>query len=385
MASNLNTTGNSLLNKASGSIGLNTAIIRNGANNVAPAADTANALENLQKQVNAQGQALQQLLPSLQKFQVNDTSGGLIAWIGSFIVGMATYFGAWFKTLYVGGTNASNAPFVADANGNVTINGATITLNKNGVLTTLNNSTGPDGLTDSLTSQDVSGGPTHGQLTAVGPFSFVCWFYNTTSGMYEPVASLRSSGSGEGRILLSRINSGNAVSLATGGAGAPFVSVTDGSVSAVMNQLGVTVTDAGSAAIAQLLESSLIMTQGGTPLVTINTGGTQGVVALHNTAGTQTTTVRATGIGTTGNVDATGFSASGTPGISSGLTYVSSVSSSASTFVDGLFVSTGSISYTPGASVATFVSSVGSSFTNAITNVSSSSSGAGFNDGLRTS
>jgi hypothetical protein len=48
--------------------------------------------------------------------------------------------GAWFKQVRVGGPNISNPVIQSDAAGDVTINGATITLVKNGVTTTINNS-----------------------------------------------------------------------------------------------------------------------------------------------------------------------------------------------------------------------------------------------------
>jgi len=49
----------------------------------------------------------------------------LVAYIGQFVRNAVTYYGAWFKTLAIGGTSADNAPIFADENGGVTIGAAT--------------------------------------------------------------------------------------------------------------------------------------------------------------------------------------------------------------------------------------------------------------------
>lgn len=284
----------------------------------------ADGLNVAQSQIDSIMNVLRQPIPQPQVIQITDPSGVLVAQIGNMTGSdNVAYPGIWAKDLYVGGNGPDTAVIVAN-DGGVVINGATIVLNKDGVLTTINNSTGPDGLTDSLTSQDISGGPTHGQLTAVGPFSFVCWYWNTISLQYEPVANLRATGSGAGRILLSRVNSGNAILLATDGTGAPIVNVSNGAA---------------------------------------------------------VTSVRATGLQTTGNVDAVTFSVSGVPGINAADTFMTSPGTGA--FVTSISVSTSTISYNPGLSTATFVTGVGTSSGVAVNSFSSTN--ALYSRGLRTS
>jgi len=52
----------------------------------------------------------------------NSTSNALIAWIGTFIVSGVQYFGAWFQSLYVGGSDAAHAFLVASA-GSLSVTG----------------------------------------------------------------------------------------------------------------------------------------------------------------------------------------------------------------------------------------------------------------------
>lgn len=78
----------------------------------------APALDNVQNQTNAVTTAL--MKPgSVTDLTVTDASGSLIAWIGSRVVNAVNYFGAWFKTLYIGGSSAADAAIVV-VNGNLT-------------------------------------------------------------------------------------------------------------------------------------------------------------------------------------------------------------------------------------------------------------------------
>lgn len=72
------------------------------------------------------------------RFRVYDHVGSPIAWIGDDTANSG-YVGGWFKQLYAGGSGPAGAPFKSDAGGNVTINGATFTLNLNGVTTSITN------------------------------------------------------------------------------------------------------------------------------------------------------------------------------------------------------------------------------------------------------
>ena len=65
---------------------------------------------------------------------VFNASDVLIGWIGT----NGGFFGAWFKQLYIGGTSPADAKVIADASGNVTINGATFSLTANSTTTTIN-------------------------------------------------------------------------------------------------------------------------------------------------------------------------------------------------------------------------------------------------------
>lgn len=78
--------------------------------------------------------------PKVSKFNVWDLSSNRIGFIGDD-TGDSNYVGAWFKRIRGGGTAPSNAPLQTDDVGNMTLNGATITLNKNGIVTTINNDT----------------------------------------------------------------------------------------------------------------------------------------------------------------------------------------------------------------------------------------------------
>lgn len=69
------------------------------------------------------------------QFAVYNSSGSQVGWIGTD----SGNSGAWFKTLRIGGTSYANGIVQADSSGNVTIDGATLALNLNGVTTTVGN------------------------------------------------------------------------------------------------------------------------------------------------------------------------------------------------------------------------------------------------------
>lgn len=83
----------------------------------------ANGLNSLQRQVDVLVNALK-LTPAVQDFRVVDPNGALIGWLGSEVVAGASYEGAWFKNLYVGGSDATTAPFFSD--------GTQVAIGKNG-------------------------------------------------------------------------------------------------------------------------------------------------------------------------------------------------------------------------------------------------------------
>lgn len=69
------------------------------------------------------------------QLSVVNASGVEVGWIGV----RGVYSGAWFSSLYIGGTGPADAKITANS-GAVTINGATFTLNLNNVTTTIDNS-----------------------------------------------------------------------------------------------------------------------------------------------------------------------------------------------------------------------------------------------------
>jgi hypothetical protein len=70
---------------------------------------------------------------------VTNSGGQQIGWIGTVSIGGTAYNGAWFQQLRVGGANVQSAQITTDASGNVSIDGATLTLNLNNVTTEIVN------------------------------------------------------------------------------------------------------------------------------------------------------------------------------------------------------------------------------------------------------
>lgn len=79
----------------------------------------ASALQHLQFQNDIQLQIIEALVSGGESLTVLGVRDEPIGWIGS----AADKVGAWFKTLYVGGTGPDDAELVADADGNLTITG----------------------------------------------------------------------------------------------------------------------------------------------------------------------------------------------------------------------------------------------------------------------
>lgn len=325
--------------------------------------DVSNALNGIQSQLDSITKALARS-GILQELIVTDTRGSLIGWVGDRIVNAVTYMGAWFKQLYIGGTGADDAKIVADASGNVTINGATITLSANGVLTTIENLNGPDGLTESLTSLDIT--IPHGQLTAVTPFAFKSWVWDPIGLAYVTTATLRTAGGG-GRVTLSKVNTGNLVILATDGTGSPFVLVTDG-VTPVTLSPSLGLQFAGVSAIDATRNGALV-----------------NLAISGNFTGTHAQNVGAGDSPTFAKVTSTDYSVGATPGVSVTDTRVSAVPSATGSFLTSISVSTSTIGYTAGATTATFVDGVGSSSSSALTSVTPTAVSDGYTKGLRTS
>jgi hypothetical protein len=226
-----------------------------------------------------------------------------------------TYMGAWFRQIYIGGTDASTAKIVADASGNVTITGATITINSSGVITSIANvSTPPFGVL-SLKSTDIASG----YWTGIHPFGI-----DLVDNLGNSLGYLRSGG-GQGHIALSNVAGTKTIQMATGGAGSPAINMNNAGATATISPAGWNINSQSS-------------------------------------------------VDGSGNLSAQSYAAGGTPGIDTTDTLlktvtpttasvVSGISSSTTGFVDGVTISTTTISYTPGATSATFVSGVGTTST----------------------
>ena len=192
----INATIKSLLAKSPGNSSADSSRIRS-AKQFNPV-DIANAVDSIQRQLNAVVNALQ-ANTSVQDFTVTDKDGALIGWIGSQVVSGASYVGAWFKQIWIGGTNAANAVISTDTSGNVTINGAMITLNSNGVTTTIQNTNSGLGV---LSLKSLDNGT--GFWSAVTPFGF-----SLADNTAFQVALLGSSGGHGALILKDNANSNN--------------------------------------------------------------------------------------------------------------------------------------------------------------------------------
>lgn len=195
---NLQTTSAAQLLRATGNAGLEIANVRKGQKGNAPADSVANMGENFQRQIDAIKQVLLTPPPPVTQFNVVDAMGALIAWIGSSVITGVTFFGAWFRNLYIGGTSAADAKIIADADGNVTINGASITLDKNGVKTVIDNALSPsDSDVQSLQSIDDA----TGDRSYINPFEFQL-DHQSSPGVFDAVATFGATAGGGGLWLI---------------------------------------------------------------------------------------------------------------------------------------------------------------------------------------
>ncbi len=83
------------------------------------------ALASVQSQIDQIVSALRAPIPQPPVIQILDPSGKLIAEIGNLVDGSnVNYPGIWAVSVWIGGTGPATAPFVCDANGNLTITGS---------------------------------------------------------------------------------------------------------------------------------------------------------------------------------------------------------------------------------------------------------------------
>src|SRR5579863_344172 len=72
---------------------------------------TGQALSTVQGALDKLQSVLSKPLPSPTQFGVTDQNGVLITWIGNRVAAGKQYLGGYFKQLYVGGTDPTDAPF----------------------------------------------------------------------------------------------------------------------------------------------------------------------------------------------------------------------------------------------------------------------------------
>lgn len=150
----------------------------------------AEALTNAQSQIDHISNALRRPVPFPDPLQITDPSGKIIAQIGNTIGSdNVSYPGIWAENLYVGGNYPNTAILTANGSG-VTINGAIITLNANGVVTTISNAPGTvgpwTGQPTSFESTDVA----TGSYAEMDPFHVALV---TSAGV--PIVYMASTGS----------------------------------------------------------------------------------------------------------------------------------------------------------------------------------------------
>lgn len=202
------------------------------------------------------------------ELDVFDHLGSLIGWIGDDTANSG-FVGGWFKQLRVGGANPTNSPIVADSSGNVTINGAPITLNSGGSTTTINNASLSVGI-QALLAKNNSGPSYDVSHTDSG-------FFIRAQDQFTYIGQFRCSGSGAAQnvqLLIAAFNGTvvtASIGLATAGAGAPFIEV-------VNNSTG---------NFSQLSVSALTfnISGGGAQLSGIGAAGNGGYLQLNDSAG----------------------------------------------------------------------------------------------------
>jgi hypothetical protein len=92
--------------------------------------DVAEAINNIQGQLDVHDGALRAPLPLPDEFQIVDATGQVIGWVGHY-TDPATgilYQGGYFHSLYVGGSSPANAVFTVSSGGGVFINNQAIEL-----------------------------------------------------------------------------------------------------------------------------------------------------------------------------------------------------------------------------------------------------------------
>ncbi len=83
----------------------------------------ADAVETIQNQIDAVFGVLRNDIPSLNELLITDETGKMIGWIGVRNSGTGLRRGGWFAEGYFGGSSPDDAPLWIDASGNVIVGG----------------------------------------------------------------------------------------------------------------------------------------------------------------------------------------------------------------------------------------------------------------------
>jgi len=133
-----------------------------------------------------------------------------MGWIGTDPLGSGAT-GAWFKKLWIGGTSTSNAPIVADSSGNVTINGASLTVDTSASGSSITTAITTSAILSSYTGLSVSGA--NGQAGVLGNSGTFGFFAADSSG--DTWVALEYSYGGSPSLTLQTWSGGSVVASAT--------------------------------------------------------------------------------------------------------------------------------------------------------------------------
>lgn len=187
------------------------ALTRNsqGSKDAALFSSAGDGLANVQSQVDFVMNVLRKPLPQPQIIQITNPSGALVAEIGN-LTGSdnKAYFGIWANNLYIGGMGPDTAKIVALSDGSITIDGATIILDANGVTTEISNALNPwSGNGSSIVSVDNA----TGNYSFIDPFNFAILTATNVPVVY--IESIPSGSNAIGKLFVTETVGGASVSI----------------------------------------------------------------------------------------------------------------------------------------------------------------------------
>jgi hypothetical protein len=292
------------------------------------------------------------------KFGVYNASGSQIGFIGV----ESGNEGGWFKTLSVGGTSYSTGIVRADGSGNVTINGATLTLNLNGITTVISNAT--DGIGSVIAGMRITDNSTSYYT------SYRANSVSLTDGSVSRVLISAGGGSPDpgGRVSVSNTSGSTTITL-TGGTGI---------VSASSFSIGATPGTTASTSVLTGLTVTSVNALGSLSVTTAGINYLDAAASVNAVTGVNTTLVSAiTGVTTT-SVTLEYLDHNSDPKTQSVITSVSSSTTSVFSFSSLVTTTLTRNSSTLVSNVSASVNSIGSA--SGLTSAT-----LGFTGGIRTS